>query len=280
MALAVHGAAIVGLVMLHATAVPAPVETRETEAEIDVESSQASTEGMPEATPVALPIHQGSERPALHAAVARPDVRSSDVVTETGATAPASSSAWTFSPTGRTAPPSIDLRLPPRTSSDPPVREPAPQQDESGGMAEELATRDAQLGLGKAAPIVSALRRAAVANSRLEGGAVMRLELDAAGRVRSIRIVRSWGGANAWQAVADAAAGAVLASGLAGTLVDVRVDATIVPLSREQTHPVDLCTSPDEGDCRGSMWATADLAARATRDIAVTVLRAVRPRPQ
>jgi len=64
-----------------------------------------------------------------------------------------------------------------------------------------------------------------------------------------------------------------VAAGLAGASVDVRVEAVTVAPSRDQTHPVDTCTSADEGDCRGSMWATVDLTARATRSIGVAILR-------
>jgi hypothetical protein len=280
--LALHGAAFAvvlcsttrAAVLAHVVAPPSapfaidetPIdETKEDEKPPSPSPDKAATP-RPNASP---PPHRASSVPPSALPSAAPDEQASP--------------GWSFHPTTESAPRRLDLRYAAPAASataretsaelSPPD---APAPASPAGIAEALATNDAALGLGRAAPVVSALRRAALDHGEATGNAVVRLEIDGAGRARSARVLHASSGARAWQAIADAAASAVLAAGVAGATVDVRLEVIEKAPARGQVHPIDTCTGALEQDCRGSLWATVSSDTHVDRSIVAAILRIAR----
>jgi hypothetical protein len=192
------------------------------------------------------------------------------------AAAPAASApaTWSFS---ATTPQALDLgaatraaalsERPPRpASSNAPEPPPGPAPPASPGLAESLATRDAQLGLGPAAPVVGALRRATLDHITSEGTATARVTFDGQGHVASVRLLHATGPQAAWSQTLDAAtrAAAAASPSLAGATVDVRIDVRLVPGAASPTKPVDI---------HGETWALSDPDFfRKVRDVAIRIL--------
>ena len=203
-----------------------------------------------EAPPVAETARNEMPRP-----VQRPTASPADGVPSPSSSASPTSQvgteAWSFSPT---VPSTMNIDLgaarngvvlgeaaPKPAETTHPVPAPAVQ--------EQLATNDAELGLGPAGPVVAALRRATVQNVRSEGAAVLRIVFDGAGRIVAIRVLHSTGPTAAWVRVIEAAMHDANASpSLAGATADVRVDFTVEHGKVGQTHPVEV---------HGEQWAMA-----------------------
>jgi hypothetical protein len=185
----------------------------------------------------------------------------------------AGTAAWSFSATAP-SPMNIDLGA---ARSGVPLGEAAPNPAESSrpgstpAVREQLATQDAELGIGPAGAVATALRRATVQNVPSDGAAVLRVVFDAAGRVVAIRLLHATGPSAAWARVIEAAMKDTSPSpSLAGAAVDVRVDVT-VEHGKPEAHPVEI---------HGETWAMAssdDL--RDVRRVALRVLRIVRGDP-
>lgn len=164
---------------------------------------------------------------------------------ESAALAPEpASSAWSFSPFAA-GPMDLHAALtpdmvapPPATSSDQPPR---PQTASStGGLAEGLAQRDVEMGLGHGGPVLSAAEIAArSSDAPLEGGATFDVVVHPDGTVVA-RVLRSDGPpASDWSSVADALARSVDPQAMRlpaghGRHVVVRIDAKVkLPDGRE-----------------------------------------------
>ncbi len=143
-------------------------------------------------------------------------------------------SAWSFSPTAATRAATVDLRaiitpdlVAPRSAPSPMP----PGASTTGGVAEGLAARDVEMGLGRGGPVLAAAEDAARAsNDLVEGSATFDVSVFNDGAVVAL-LQGASGNAAAWARVADALGRSLdprrvrLPQGGRGWRVVVKVDA-------------------------------------------------------
>jgi len=203
-----------------------------------------------EAPPVAETVRNEMPRP-VHQPTASPVDGVPPPSSSASPTSQVGNEAWSFSATAP-SPMNIDLGVARNgvalgeTASKPAEStQPGPAPD----VQEQLATNDAELGLGPAGPMAAALRRATLQNVQSEGAAVLRIVFDGAGRIVAIRELHATGPTAAWARVIEAAMkDANPSPSLAGAMADVRVDVTVEHGKVGQTHPVEV---------HGELWAMA-----------------------
>jgi hypothetical protein len=240
-ACALHAGAFGVLGHIAASSVPlAPVAVRPDTAELDLDPAEALV-ALPE--PPAAPLandppgvravrerESRADRVAAKSSASSPGLSAKSVESEPAPpTSPEpTATAWSFSPAGTAI--DVHAAITPDlvTPASPTSR--APTASTTGGVAEGLAARDVELGLGRGGPILTAVENATrTSDDMVEGSATFDVAVYTDGAVVA-QLINASGTADAWSRVADSIGRSVdarrvrLPAGRRGWRVVVHVD--------------------------------------------------------
>jgi hypothetical protein len=233
-----HAAIFAASGHLRRSAAPAPVPgPPDHELTFDLDTSAPAPAPALTPTPALTPAITPAPTPALAlASTPSPSSESaSSLEPSPSSSAPAPSSEgepWTFSPTRPFDVASPDaLALAARDVAK--EATPAMPTRSAGGLSEALDQRDAEMGLGRGGPVLSALEAASRSmDVPIEGWATFDIAIDTSGRV-SVALTDAGKDSDAWSKVARAAGASVdpksvrIPPGARGWHVAVRIDAKV-----------------------------------------------------